>query len=220
MRIIHGHKKSFLVIGLGRFGGSFARHISKMGCEVVAVDDNEEKVKEIADCVSEAFSGNINSEEFLKSIGVDNFDAVVVAVGQNIGSSVLITTIIKELGAKYIISRANDDLHEKILQKIGADWVVTVERDMGKRIASSLYSGKVIDSLELSPDFKFVELEVLSKWVGQKIGDVKLFKNHDLMLAAIKHDNEIISHPDNDTFFEKGDIIVVYGKTKSILQIG
>ncbi len=212
-------KKSFLVIGLGRFGSSFAKNMMKMGCEVVAVDEDLEKVNKISEFVTEAMAGNIHDEDFLTSLGLSDFDAVVVAIGHDIESSVLITTLVKELGAKYVVSKAADDLHEKILQKIGADWVVTVEREMGQKVALSLYSNKVIDSLELTPDFRFVELLVLESWLGKKVATVGVFKNHDLMLVAVKRGKEIITKPGEDLVFQKEDLVVVCGQTAKIMQL-
>ncbi len=212
-------KKSFLVIGLGRFGSSFARNMMKMDCEVVAVDEDFEKVSKISEDVTEAMAGNIHDEDFLESLGLAHFDAVVVAIGHDIESSVLITTLLKELGAKYVVSKAADDLHEKILQKIGADWVVTVEREMGRKVALSLYSNKVIDSLELTPDFRFVELVVLESWLGKQVAEIEVFKKHDLMLAAIKRGKEIITNPDKSLIFQKEDLVVVCGQTSKIMQL-
>lgn len=212
-------KKSFLVIGLGRFGSSFAKNMMKMGCEVVAVDEDLDKVNKISDFVTESMAGNIHDEDFLDSLGLADFDAVVVAIGHDIESSVLICTLAKELGTNYLVAKAADDLHEKILQKIGVDWVVTVEREMGRKVALSLYSNRIIDSLEVSPDFRFVELVVLPEWLGKTVAEVNLFKNHDLMLLTVKRGDEIITQPKLDLVFTANDVVVVCGQTKKIMQI-
>lgn len=212
-------KKSFLVIGLGRFGSSFAKNMMKMGCEVVAVDEDLDKVNKISEFVTESMAGNIHDEEFLDSLGLADFDAVVVAIGHDIESSVLICTLAKELGAGYLVAKAADDLHEKILQKLGVDWVVTVEREMGRKVALSLYSNRIIDSLEFSPDFRFVELEILPEWVDQKVAEVDLFKNHDLMLMTVKRGEQIITQPELNLEFKQDDVVVVCGQTKKIMQI-
>ena len=212
-------KKSFLVIGVGRFGSSFARNMNRLGCEVVAVDEDVEKINKISDQVSEAVTGNIHSEEFLDSLGVENFDAVMVAIGQDIESSILISALVKELGAKYVLSKANDDLHEKILKKVGVDWVITVEREMGRKVALSLFSNKIIDSIELTPDFRLVEILILPEWVGKKVSEIGLFKNHQLMLTVIKRQAEVIAEPKSDEVFQKDDIAVVCGSTSQIVKI-
>jgi len=213
------HKKSFLVIGVGRFGSSFARNMSRLGCEVVAVDEDVEKINRISDQVAEAMTGNIHSEEFLKSLGVENFDAVMVAIGQDIESSILTSALVKELGAKYVLSKANDDLHERILKKVGVDWVITVEREMGRKVALSLFSNKIIDSIELTPDFRLVEILIFPEWVGKKVSQIDLFKNHQLMLTVIKRQEIVIAEPSSDEVFQKDDIAVVCGSTSQIIKI-
>lgn len=219
MFIKHDKKKSFLVIGLGRFGSSFAKNMMNLGCEVVAVDEDMEKVNKISEHVTESMAGNIHDEDFLKSLAIPEFDGVIVAIGHDIESSVLISTLVKELGARYLISKAADDLHEKILQKIGVDWVVTVEREMGKKVALSLYSKRIIDSLELAPDFRFVELKAFQEWENKKVNDIPLFKKHDLMLVAVKRDTKIITEPSSDFVFEPEDVVVVCGTTSKIMQV-
>lgn len=215
----HQHKKSFLVIGVGRFGSSFARNLSRLGCEVVAVDEYEDKIHQISDQVTEAIIGNIHSEEFLASLGLKNFDAVMVSIGQDTKSSILISAMVKELGAKYVLSKANDDLHEKILKKIGVDWVVTVEKEMGRKVALSLFSNKIIDSIDITPDFRLVELLVPEEWVNQRVTDIKLFKQHQLMLTVIKRQGVVIAEPTPEEIFQPEDIAVVCGFTSELAKI-
>ncbi len=213
------NKKSFLVIGVGRFGSSFARNLNRLGCEVVAVDEDIEKIHQISEQVTEAITGNIHSEGFLESLGLENFDAVMVAIGQDIKSSILISTMVKELGAKYVLSKANDDLHEKILKKIGVDWVITVEKEMGRKVALSLFSNKIIDSIDITPDFRLVELLVLEEWVGKRVADIALFKKHQLMLTVIKRQGVVIAEPTPEEIFQAEDIAVVCGFTSELAKI-
>ena len=211
-------KKSFLVIGLGRFGSNFARYASQLGCEVVAVDENHEKAAALVEEVGEAFSGNIHDEVFLKTLGIPDFDAVIVAIGQDVESSILIAATVKDLGAKYVISRASHDLHEKILKKIGSDWVITAEKEMGKKLALSLYSN-VIDSFDLSENFKFVETRVIEDWIGKKVSEISFFAIKDLMLVATKRQESIILNKNDDFIFESGDIIVICGENKVLMKL-
>lgn len=213
------NKKSFLVIGVGRFGGSFARNLHRLGCEVVAVDEDLDKIHQISEQVTEAITGNIHSEEFLGSLGLENFDAVMVAIGQDVKSSILISTMVKELGAKYVLSKANDDLHEKILKKIGVDWVITVEKEMGRKVALSLFSNKIIDSIDITPDFRLVELLVPAEWIGKRVADISLFKRHQLMLTVIKRQGAVIAQPQPETTFQEEDIAVVCGAIGEIAKI-
>lgn len=211
-------KKSFLVIGLGRFGSNFARYAHQLGCEVVAVDEDSEKSSALVEDVTEAISGNIHDENFLKSLGISHFDAVVVAIGQDVESSILITALARDLGAKYVVARASHDLHAKILEKIGSDWVVTAEKEMGKKLALSL-SSNIIESFDLSADFKFVEIKVLDNWVGKKVSDIHLFMKKNLMLVAIKREEIIILNKDDDFIFEQGDIVVICGNSKVLMTL-
>lgn len=211
--------KSFLVIGLGRFGSSFARNASQLGCEVVAVDDEEHKAAMLVDEVTESLSGDIHDEDFLRSLGIEDFDAVVVAIGYDIESSVLITTLAKELGAKFVVAKASQELHEKILKRIGADWVISPEKETGKKVALGLYSN-IIDSMELSNDFKFIELKVLANWVGKKVSEIDFFMTEHSMLVAVKRDNKILLNKEETNFtFQEEDIVVICGHNKFLLQV-
>ncbi|MCC6711255.1 MAG: TrkA family potassium uptake protein [Candidatus Pacebacteria bacterium] len=210
--------KSFLVIGLGRFGSSFSRHASLLGCEVVAVDEDEHKATALVDEVTEALSGNIHDEDFLRSLGVEDFDAVVVAIGYDIESSVLITTLVKDLGAKFVAAKASQELHEKILNRIGADWVIFPEKETGKKVALSLYSN-IIDSMELSADFKFLELKVLNDWIGKKLSEIEFFTTKHLMLVAVKRGSEILLNKNDDFVFNEDDIVVICGHNKFLLEV-
>lgn len=212
-------KKSFLVIGLGRFGSNFARHAHQLGCEVIAIDEDSGKTSTIVDDVTEAFSGNIHDEDFLKSLGIPDFDAVVVAIGQDVESSILIAASVRNLGAKYVVARASHDLHEKILKKIGSDWVVTAEKEMGKKLALSM-SSNIIDSFDLSEDFKFVELKVLEDWIGKKVSEIDFFMKKNLILVALKRKEEIILNKSDDFSFENGDIVVICGNSKVLMMLG
>ncbi len=210
--------KSFLVIGLGRFGSSFSRNASRLGCEVVAVDEDEHKAAMLVDEVTEALSGNIHDEDFLRSLGVEDFDAVVVAIGYDIESSVLITTLVKDLGAKFVVAKASQELHEKILNRIGADWVISPEKETGKKVALSLYSN-IIDSMELSSDFKFLELKVLNDWIGKKLSEIEFFTTKHLMLVAVKRGSDILLNKNDDFVFNEDDIVVICGHNKFLLEV-
>ncbi|HAG10188.1 MAG TPA: potassium uptake system protein, partial [Desulfotomaculum sp.] len=137
--------KQFAVIGLGRFGASIARTLTKMGYEVLAVDYDEEMVNNMAEEVTYVAQANVLDERTLKSLGLRNFDTVIVAIGQEIKTSILVTVMLKEMGVGKIVAKANDELHGRVLQKIGADIVVFPEREMGTRVAHSLASRNIID---------------------------------------------------------------------------
>ena len=140
-------RKEFAVIGLGRFGGSICKALSEEGLEVMAMDIDEDKVNEYAKIASHAVIGDSTDESVLKNLGLRNFDHVIVAIGENIQASILTTLILKELGVNTITVKAQNDYHEKVLAKIGADHIVHPERDMAKRIAHNIVSNNVLDYL-------------------------------------------------------------------------
>ena len=154
-------KKQFLIIGLGRFGSSIAKTIYELGHDVLAIDKDEEKVQEISDYVTHAVQMDSTDESILKTLGVTNFDVAVVTIGSNLQDSVMATLILKELGVKYIIAKANNELHAKVLTKIGADKVVLPERDMGTRVAHNLVSSNILDYIELSEEYSILEIEAI-----------------------------------------------------------
>ena len=163
--------KQFAVIGLGRFGTSMAKTLSRMGYDVLAVDHNEEKVNNIIEHVTHAVQADAMDEQTLKSLGIRNFDVVVVAIGQDIQANILVTVMLKELGVKKVVSKAVTDLHGKVLERVGADKVVFPERDMGVRVAHALVSKNILDQINISPDYSIIELispaELANKTLGQ-----------------------------------------------------
>src|SRR3954452_4874396 len=164
-------KKEFAVIGLGRFGGSICRTLAEQGMEVMAIDNNEDRVNEYSMIASHAVDGNTTDEKVLKSLGIRNFDHVIVAIGDDIQASILTTLILKELGVARVTSKAQNDYHEKVLRKIGADSVVHPERDMGRRIANNMASSNVVDYLQLSDEHSIVEIVANGKLNGHTIMD-------------------------------------------------
>jgi trk system potassium uptake protein TrkA len=209
-------KKSFAVIGLGRFGGSICRTLSNEGIEVLAIDKNEERVNAYAMIASHAAVGDTTDEACLKSLGIRNFDHVIVAIGDDIQSSILTTLILKELGVPYITAKAQNDYHEKVLRKIGADQVVHPERDMGKRIANNLASGNIVDYLELSDEHSIVEIVANGKIGGHSIIDLDIRKKYGLNIVAIKRGEDLIVSPQAKETLLVNDVLIVIGNDNDI----
>ena len=155
-------EKEYVVIGLGRFGGSIVRELNALDMDVMAIDRDEARVNEYSDIATHAVVADTTDEAVMKSLGIRNFDHVIVAIGENIQSSTLTTLILKELGVKKV-TKAQNDYHAKILNKIGADTVVHPERDMGRRIAHNVASASVLDYLELADEHSLVELKASEK---------------------------------------------------------
>ncbi|MBE4908903.1 TrkA family potassium uptake protein [Bacillus luteolus] len=204
-------KKEFAVIGLGRFGGSICRALSEEGMEVMAMDVIEEKVNEFSSIASHAVVGDSTDESVLKSIGIRNFDHVIVAIGDNIQASILTTLILKELGVKHITVKAQNDYHEKVLNKIGADQIVHPERDMGKRIAHSIMSNNVLDYLELSDEHSIVEIVASQRLDGHTLISLDIRAKFGINIVAFKRGKDIIVSPQATEVIRKGDILIVIG---------
>ncbi|WP_160720283.1 potassium channel family protein [Bacillus sp. USDA818B3_A] len=209
-------KKSFAVIGLGRFGGSICRTLTEEGMEVLGIDVNEERVNEYSMIASHAVVGDTTDENVLKSLGIRNFDHVIVAIGDDIQASILTTLILKELGVACITAKAQNDYHEKVLRKIGADHVVHPERDMGRRIANNMASNSVLDYLELSAEHSIVEIAANQKLIGNTIMDLDIRKRYGLNIVAIKRGEEIIVSPQAKETFQSNDVLIVIGNDHDI----
>lgn len=204
-------KKEFAVIGLGRFGGSICRALAEEGMEVMAIDNNEDRVNEFSMIASHSVVGDTTDESVIKSLGIRNFDHVIVAIGDNIQASILTTLILKELGVKKITVKAQNDYHEKVLRKIGADQVVHPERDMGKRIAHSMVSNNVLDYLELSEEHSIVEIVANEKLDGHTLIDLDIRAKYGINIVAIKRRSEIIVSPLAHERIQNKDILIVIG---------
>lgn len=209
-------KKEFAVIGLGRFGGSICRELSREGMEVLALDLDEDKVNEYKDIASHAVIADSTDENVLKELGLRNIDHVIVAIGDNIQASILTTLMLKELGTKTITVKAQNDYHEKVLSKIGADHVVHPERDMGKRIAHNIISNNILDYIELSDDHSVVEVKAGSKMSGRTLVDLDIRAQYGCNVVAIKRKKDVIVSPMAAEEIQEGDVLIVIGTDNDI----
>ncbi len=211
--------RQFVVIGLGRFGVSIARTLYNLGYDVLGIDSDEEIVQSMADLITHTVQADATDENTLKALGVRNFDVGIVSIGQDIQSSILVTLILKEMGIRYVVAKAQNELHGKVLYKIGADRVVFPERDMGIRVAHNLVSSNILDYIELSPDFSIVEITAPSEWYDKTLGQLDMRAKHGLNVMAIKREEEVLVSPKaNDTILE-GDLLVVVGQNKDIEKL-
>ncbi|HLU23408.1 potassium channel family protein [Lederbergia graminis] len=208
--------KQFAVIGLGRFGGSICRELLEQGMEVLAMDVDEERVNEFASIATHAVIADTTDENVLKNLGLRNFDHVIVAIGEDIQSSILTTLMLKEIGVKHITVKAQNDYHEKVLRKIGADHVVHPERDMGRRIAHYIVSNNVLDYLELSDEYSIVEIKVNEKLAGKSLIELDVRAKYGLNIVAIKRKREIIVSPAAADPLLLEDILIVIGADSDI----
>lgn len=209
-------KKQFVVIGLGRFGTSVARTLSSLGHDVLAVDNRESCVHEVMNEVTQAVQADARDEETLKSLGVRNFDAAVVAIGDDIESNILITLTLKEMGVKYVVAKAQTSLHGKVLSRIGADKIIYPEKDMGMRLAYNLVTANVMDLIELSPDYSIVEIKAPVKFWHKTLGELDLRAKYGISIMAIKKAGDIVIAPGAEAKLEEKDILVVVSKTEAL----
>ncbi|GGE40807.1 potassium transporter Trk [Pullulanibacillus camelliae] len=204
-------KKQFAVIGLGRFGGSICRTLSEQGAEVLAIDADEDRVNEFTSIATHAVIADSTDETVLKSLGIRNFDHVIVAIGDNIQASILTSLILKELGVKKVTAKAQNEYHEKVLRKIGADQVIHPERDMGVRIAHNITSSSVLDYLELSDKHSILEVVAGNKMDGKSLIDLDVRANFGVNIVAIKKEGHINVSPRADQVLYKGDVLIIIG---------
>src|SRR5699024_1491434 len=209
-------KREFAVIGLGRFGGSICRELSMEDMHVLAIDVDEEKVNEFKNIATYSVIADSTDENALKELGIKNIDHVIVAIGDNIQASILTTVILTDLGIEKITVKAQNDYHEKILKKIGANQVVHPERDMGKRIAHNIISSNILDYLELSDEHSIVDVKAGKKMSGKTIVDLDIRANYGCNIVAIKNEDNINVSPSAEELLKEDDILIVIGADNDI----
>lgn len=211
--------KQFVVFGLGRFGRSVAVTLAEAGYEVMAVDQCEERVQDIAPFVTQAAQADATEMDTLKKLGIRNFDVGIVAMATDIQSSIMIALLLKELGIPYVVAKANTDSHKKVLEKIGVDRIISPEADMGKRLANNLVAGNIIDYIELSRDFSIMEIAILPEWYDHTIAELNIRAKYGINIIAVERKGEIVVSPGPDYVLKKDDLTVIVGNNKSIQEL-
>ncbi|WP_226087700.1 potassium channel family protein [Mesobacillus sp. S13] len=209
-------RKLFAVIGLGRFGGSLVEEFHHLGFEVLAVDVNEERVNRYSKFATHAVVANAISESNLKSLGLKNFDLVIVSFGGNIEASILTTLLLKDLGVKQIWVKALSENHQKVLVKIGADRVIHPEREMAKRIAHHVTSDKIIDFIELSKNHSIAEIVSTKKVTDKTLNELNVSANYGCTIIGIQRGEEFIVSPSAEEVICTDDILIVLGNNNEI----
>lgn len=211
--------KSYLVIGLGRFGFEVARQLYKLGCEVMAMDTRSELVQQISSEVTHAVVGNGQDKEVLRALGARNFDCAVIAIGDSLSDSVLATMNVKELGVGYVVCKAHDEVHRKVLEKLGADRVVIPEQENALRLARSLSTPNVLDYIELSEDYGIIELPAPHSWNGKSLKEADVRAKLGVNILAIRRNGGITVSPNADFVMMDGDIMVVLGDSIALKKV-
>ena len=211
--------KQFAVIGLGRFGTSVARALYLLGYEVLAIDADEEQVQKFSEEVTHVVQADTTDENSLKALGIRNFDVVIVAIGENMQANVFTTLLLKDLGVKHIVAKARNELHGKMLEKIGADRVVYPERDMGQRVAHNLVSTNVLEYIELSPNLSIVEITAPKALVGQSLAEADLRAKYKVNVVAMKQGEQVTAPPQPNEKIAKGDILIIVGENQGVQKL-
>jgi trk system potassium uptake protein TrkA len=212
-------KKQFAVIGLGRFGKSVGQTLCNMGYDALGVDRNGERVQEMVEVLTHAVEADVTEENVLRSLGIRNFDVVVVAIGKDLQASILVTLLLKELGVGYVLAKAQDPLHGKVLHKVGADRVIYPERDMGIRVARHLVAANIVDYIDLAPNYSIVEITAPKEFVGKNLRQLELRSRYRVNVLALKRGKKIHISPGAQDFLERGDILVVMGENDDIRRL-
>lgn len=208
--------KSYVVIGLGRFGNTLAQQLCKLGAEVLAMDVSSELVQQVAENVTHAVVGDAQDKEVLRALGVRDFDCAIVAIGTDLAASVLTVMNLQELEVPYIICKAHDETHSRVLKKLGVDKVVIPEQENAARLARSLNSHNVLDYIELSEDYGILELPTPKGWVGKTLKELNVRAKLGVNIIAVENGTKTNVSPSADYLIREGDILVVLGDNYSL----
>ncbi len=211
--------KSVLIIGLGRFGHHLCRNMAELGNEVMIVDQREEVLEDLLPIVTSAKIGDCTNEEVLRSLGVANFDLCFVCIGTNFQSSLEITSLVKEMGARCVISKANRDIHAKFLLKNGADEVIYPDRDIAEKLAVRHSANHVFDYIELTDEYSIYEIPPLTEWLGKSIHDVNFRVKYQVSILGTKKGEDVRLLPAADHIFAADEHLMVIGKAEDLQRI-
>ena len=211
--------KSYTVIGLGRFGSCMAEKLYEMGCDVLAIDHNEELVQRVADHVTRAVTADSGDIEVLRALGVQNCDCAVVAIGTDLAAAVLAVMNLQELGVTDIVCKAQNDAYRRVLEKLGASRVIIPEHEVAERLAHSLCSPNVLDFIELSEDYGIVEVPAPKMWLEKSIRELNVRAKLGVNIIAVKKGEHIDVAPAADYVIRKGDIMVVLGDYEALSRV-
>ena len=211
--------KSYVVIGLGRFGSEMALKLYECGEDVLAIDSDENIIDKLADRVTKAVAADARDLDVLRKLGVEDFDRAVVAVGSDLAASALITMNLKTLGVPFIICKAHDDTYREILEKLGADRVIIPEREMADKLANGLTTAGVMEYIELSSEYGIVEITPPAEWLGKTIRALELRSRYGANVIAVRRGEDLRIPPEIDTPLEDDFILVILGSYKVIEKL-
>jgi len=211
--------KQFAVIGLGRFGGSVTKTLLSMGHEVWAIDKDPNRVQEFSSGMQHVYQADTTNEQTLKELGIRNFDHAIVAIGDDLQASILTTLLLKNLGVETVTAKATNDLHQLVLEKVGADHIVLPERDTGVRVAHQATSKKIVDYIELSPDYSLVEISAPKEMNGKSLKELDIRAKYGCSIMAIKSNSGKMNiAPKAEDRISDNDILVMIGSNADIAR--
>lgn len=211
--------KSILIIGMGRFGNHLCKNLAELGNQIMIVDQEEEKLEAMLPYVISAKIGDCTNESVLKSLGISNFDICFICIGTNFQSSLEITSMVKELGAKWVVSKATRDIHAKFLLRNGADEVVYPDRDLAEKIAVRYSANHVFDYIELTDEFSIYEIPPLAEWVGKSIKELSIRNRYKINILATKEDGEAKLMPGADYIIQANEHLMIIGRKSDVDKI-
>ena len=208
--------KSFIVIGLGRFGMETAVRLSQQGCEVLAMDVSSDLVQQVSDHVTQAVVGDARDKDVLRALGVRDMDCAIICIGQDLAASVLTVMNLKELGVPYIVCKAKNETHRRVLEKLGVDRVVIPEQENAQRLGRSLHSHNVLEYIELSEEYGILEIPAPSGWVGKTLKELNVRAKLGVNIIAVQNNGKTNVSPAADYEIRKEDVMVVLGDNYSL----
>lgn len=211
--------KSVLIIGMGALGKHLARKVAEFGNEVLIMDENEDVIQELSQEFPNAIAGDCTSEGVLRSLGVNNFDYCFVTVGEDFYDTLEITAILKELGAKYVVTKAKKNRQADFLKKIGADAVFYPEEDMAESLAIKYTVDNIYDNFELTEEYSIYEMPILKEWRDKSISDIDLRELYGINIIAVRKGVQLLPTPKSNYVFEDGDMIFVIARKEDVLKI-
>ena len=209
---------SVLLIGMGKFGRTLGERLIGMGDEVMIVDKKEDVINTLAPRYTNALIANCAEADNLRAMDIPSFDVCVVAIGDDFQSSLEITSNLKDLGAKKVVSKASTEIQRKFLMRAGADAVIYPDRDVAEKLAVTLNAANVVNFIELDSEHSIFEIETPKKWLKKKLIDINPRVKYGMNILTVKKGNTVISSIDGNYVFEEGDLIVVFGNTQNILR--
>ena len=209
-------KKTYIVIGLGKFGVAVAKKLTELGNEVLAIDEATEKIQRIEPFVTYAAVGDARDEQVLKALGVGDYDCGIVSIGTNLAANVIVTLTLKDLGVKTVICKANDEVEKKALEKVGADLVLIPERETGMKLAQRLSSSSVLDFIELSDDYGITEMLLPQAWEGKSLAELELRSKYNVNVIAMRIDGQITLNFDAQKPLRADTVLMILGSNEQL----